>query len=97
MMIDDPIVEEIRQHRQAHAAQYGNDLRKICEALRQEEKNAAFKVVYRNANPPSAKLSQPNQTTINAIKELEAGHMHTASNVEELFSDLYRDMSASNK
>lgn len=46
-MIDDPVVEEIRQYRQAHAAQHGNDLRKICEALREEEKTLKFEVVYR--------------------------------------------------
>ena len=50
-MIDDPVVEEIRQYRQAHAAQYDNDLHKICEALREEEKTAGFKVVYREAKP----------------------------------------------
>ena len=50
-MIDDPVVEEIRQHRQAHAAQHNNDLHKICEALREEEKMSTFKVVYRNPKP----------------------------------------------
>ena len=33
----DPIVEEFRAYRQAHAAQYNNDLDAICEALRAEE------------------------------------------------------------
>ena len=45
-MIDDPVVEEIRRYRQIHAAQYDNDLHKICEALREEEKASTFKVVY---------------------------------------------------
>ena len=50
-MIDDPVVEEIRYHRQAHAAQYDNDLHKICEALRKEEEALTFKVVHRTPKP----------------------------------------------
>ncbi len=33
-MIEDPIVAEIRRHRKEHAAKYGNDLKRIVEALR---------------------------------------------------------------
>ncbi len=36
-MIEDPIVEEIRRHRKEHAAKYGNDLKRIVEALRKKE------------------------------------------------------------
>jgi len=36
-MINDPIVEEVRHYRKEHAAQYGNDLARIVEALRQKE------------------------------------------------------------
>lgn len=50
-MIDDPVVEEIRRYRQAHVAQYDNDLHKICEALREEEKTSGLKVVYREPKP----------------------------------------------
>jgi len=50
-MIDDPIVEEIRRYRQAHAVQYDNNLHKICEALREEEKKLTCKVVYREPKP----------------------------------------------
>ncbi|NNJ85095.1 MAG: hypothetical protein HKP13_09210 [Gammaproteobacteria bacterium] len=39
-MIEDPVVEEIRKYRAEHAAHYGNDLRKICEALRKQEKKS---------------------------------------------------------
>lgn len=39
-MIEDAIVEEIRTYRAEHAARYGNDLEKICEALRQQEKKS---------------------------------------------------------
>ncbi len=36
-MIDDPIVEEIRRFCREHAAQYGNNLQRIVEALREKE------------------------------------------------------------
>ncbi|MCB1775941.1 MAG: hypothetical protein KDI50_00750 [Candidatus Competibacteraceae bacterium] len=39
-MIEDPVVEEIRKYRAEHAAHYGNDLNKICEALREQEKKS---------------------------------------------------------
>ena len=39
-MIEDPIVEEIRQHRKAHAAEYGNDLRHIVQSLRKRERES---------------------------------------------------------
>ena len=36
-MIEDPIVEEIRRHREAHAAEHGHDLARIAHALRKRE------------------------------------------------------------
>ncbi len=39
-MIDDPVVEEIRRHRKAHAAEHGNDLDRIVKALRQRERES---------------------------------------------------------
>lgn len=39
-MIEDPIVEEIRQHRKAHAAEHGNDLGRIVQALRKRERES---------------------------------------------------------
>lgn len=39
-MIKDPIIEEIRQHRRAHAAEYGNDLGRIVQALRKRERES---------------------------------------------------------
>ena len=39
-MIEDPIVEEIRQHRKAHAAEYGNDLGRIVQSLRKRERES---------------------------------------------------------
>ncbi len=37
LMINDPIVEEVRRYRKEHAARYGNDLRRIVEALKKKE------------------------------------------------------------
>lgn len=37
-MTEDPIVAEIRRHRKALAEQYGNDIRRIVDALRQRER-----------------------------------------------------------
>jgi hypothetical protein len=39
-MIEDPIVAEVRRHRQAHAAEHGNDLKRIVEALRKRERES---------------------------------------------------------
>jgi hypothetical protein len=39
-MIKDSIVEEIRKYRAEHSARYDNDLKKICEALRRQEKRS---------------------------------------------------------
>ena len=36
-MIEDPIVAEVRKHREEHASAYGHDLRKIVAALRERE------------------------------------------------------------
>lgn len=44
-MFDDPIVEEIRRYRMEHAAKYGNDIHRICEALRENQKKSKRKVV----------------------------------------------------
>jgi hypothetical protein len=39
-MIDDPIVNEIRQIRQAYARKFNNDLHAICEDLRRQERES---------------------------------------------------------
>lgn len=39
-MIEDPIVEEIRQHRKAHAVEHGNDLGRIVQSLRKRERES---------------------------------------------------------
>lgn len=47
-MIEDPIVKEIRRFRRGHAARHGNDLDRICKALREREARSKRKVVNRN-------------------------------------------------
>ena len=43
--MNDPIVEEIRQAREAHAKQFNYDLDAICEDLRKPEKTASHPTV----------------------------------------------------
>ena len=47
MMRSDPIVEEIRAYGREFAAKHGNDIRRICEALRELETVSGRKVVRR--------------------------------------------------
>ena len=46
-MKDDPIVEEIRTFRSAHAAKYGNDLDRIFSAIKESEQKHAYRLVNR--------------------------------------------------
>ena len=46
-MKDDPVVEEIREYRQALMAEYDNDLNKLCAALREQEKHSQRTIVRR--------------------------------------------------
>jgi predicted ATP-dependent Lon-type protease len=47
-MHEDPIVAEIRKYRSEHAAKYGNDLDRICEALREQQKKSKRKIITRS-------------------------------------------------
>ena len=44
-MIQDQIVQEIRKYRKEHAEKYGNDLNKIFNALKKQEKKSKRKLV----------------------------------------------------
>ncbi len=44
-MNTDPIVEEIRRYRKKHADKYNNDLNKIFDALKKDEKKSKRKFV----------------------------------------------------
>nr|VFK14167.1 MAG: hypothetical protein BECKLPF1236B_GA0070989_105727 [Candidatus Kentron sp. LPFa] len=47
---DDPIVEEIRAYRSAHAARHGNDLDRIFAAIKEGEKKYGGRLVNRDHN-----------------------------------------------
>ena len=47
-MHEDPIVAEIRKYRSEHAAKYCNDLDRICEALREQQKKSKRKIITRS-------------------------------------------------
>lgn len=49
---DDEIVEEIRRHRQAHAASMGNDLKRILRDLQRQERESGRGVVTRPSRKP---------------------------------------------
>ncbi len=46
-MIDDPIIEEVRKHRQEHAARFNYDLAAIFADLIEREKNSFRPVICR--------------------------------------------------
>ena len=54
----DPIVEEIRKIRDAHAAKFQFDLHAICEDLRKKEKTRGHPVV---SFPPKRILKKPSE------------------------------------
>ena len=56
-MIEDPIVEEIRRHRGAHAAEHGHDLVRIVQALRKRERESARSVL--DPGPKINRAEQP--------------------------------------
>jgi len=39
-VIEDPIIAEVRKHRQEHRAYYGHDLKRIVAALREREQKS---------------------------------------------------------
>ena len=47
-MVQDPIVEEVRRARQAHAAKFNHDLDAICADLKEKEKECGHPVVSRS-------------------------------------------------
>ena len=53
-MWKDPVVEEVRRIRDAHAAKFGYDLRAIFEDLKRQEKECGHKVVSFPPRRPSA-------------------------------------------
>ncbi len=56
--MNDPIVEEIRKHRDRYAAKFNYDLAAICEDLRERQKSCGREVVTR----PAKKIQRPLHT-----------------------------------
>lgn len=50
-MDKDPIVEEVRNSRQKHAAKFNYDLQKIFEDFRSRQKETNHKIVSRKPKP----------------------------------------------
>jgi len=60
-MINDPVLEEIWRIKDEQAARYGYDVRKLAEALKEEEKKGGRKVVTLEPQrlPPGGNPSRP--------------------------------------
>ena len=54
-MKPDPIVEEVRKARQAHAAKFNYDMEAIFDDLKQKEKTCGHRIVSR---PPRPRLKK---------------------------------------
>ncbi len=54
-MKPDPIVEEVRKARQAHAAKFNYDMKAIFADLKQKEKTCGHRIVSR---PPRLRLKK---------------------------------------
>jgi molybdenum-dependent DNA-binding transcriptional regulator ModE len=58
-MIEDPIVEEIRRYRMEHAAQYGNDLKRIVQAYQEMERASGREYVnFETKRVPATRASE---------------------------------------
>ena len=54
-MFCDPIVEEIRKHRQQYASQFNHDMDAICEDIRRKQQESGRNVVARKPKPATTK------------------------------------------
>ena len=60
-MVEDPIVAEIRRNRKQHAMRYGNDLDRICKALRERQATSKRKVVIRSPRLRCSRIEKNNK------------------------------------
>jgi hypothetical protein len=58
-MFSDPIVEEVRKHRQEYAARFNYDVRAICREARERQKRSGRKIVAL----PAKRVAKPESTT----------------------------------
>lgn len=70
-MIDDPIVEEIRRVRQAHAARFGFNLKAIVEDFRRQQAESGRTYVRLPPRPPRSitRLKRPLEAVTEARDE----------------------------
>jgi hypothetical protein len=57
-MLQDPIVEEVRRIRNAHAKKFNDDLHAICEDFRKKQQSSGRKVVTRQPRKPKDFVSR---------------------------------------
>jgi hypothetical protein len=67
-MKPDPIVEEVRKVREAHAAKFGYDLAAICGDLRGREKNANHPLVRR---PPEVAIEKDRKLSPHVMEKVD--------------------------
>jgi len=61
-MWQDPLVEEVRRHREEYAARFNYDIRTLCRDAREHQTKSQRKTVSRppkRVTPATAKLAQP--------------------------------------
>ena len=68
---EDEIVEEIRRRREAHAASFDHDLKRISADLRREEQQSGAEFVVREA--PSSRSERADQRRAWTVRRVELG------------------------
>lgn len=63
-MIKDPIVDEIRRHREQHVATYGHDIKRIAAALREREAKSGRPVLNPGPKYLNVEHNQPELTDV---------------------------------
>lgn len=79
-MTDDPIVEEIRGYRLKHAAQFGHDLGRIVEDLREKERHSMHPLL--NPGPKRIEKIYPESQVRPACEVREVGGIDIPSREE---------------
>jgi len=54
-MPDDPVVEEVRRIKVAHAARYSYDIRAMAKALREQQQRSGHRVVSLSPRRPATR------------------------------------------
>jgi hypothetical protein len=68
--MNDPIVDEVRQVRDAHAARFNYDLDAIFQDIKEREKKSGLKFVQGVARQPAPNQSlQPTEATVSTSQD----------------------------